>query len=60
MGMVVFVAAMVTDWDLTGEDGRPIRLTEEGLGPVPFLVLREVQSAIHRCLREEGFIPTVN
>jgi hypothetical protein len=60
LGMVVFVAAMVTDWDLTGEDGKPVPLTEEGLEPVPFVVLREVQSAIYRRLQEEGFIPTVN
>ena len=48
--LVDSMVALVTDWDLLGDDGKPIPLTSEALLGVPIEVLALVTEALGRDL----------
>lgn len=47
-GLVIELLELLTEWDVEGEDGKPLPITEETLGRIDYKVLREIDTAIYR------------
>ena len=44
--LVSELLALVTEWDVEGEDGKPLPITEETLRRIDYLLLKEINKAI--------------